>query len=209
VSTRLVSVVVPTKDVGRTIRRCLESIRAQDHRELELIVVDNFSGDATFGVAQELADVAVQGVSALSSRTVRERVELLPQGSIPSVHAAAIVDTGARHLEERTRAAEREALGPGEVDVPPAPACAYHFFALISSPGGHPLRFRDRAQPVTSSGGHFRVPVPSDVLRRMRPCHHMYCASGAPSGSRLLPQWHVCGTTPRSSSVQFLPHAKS
>jgi len=59
VSTRLVSVVVPTKDVGRTIRRCLESIRAQDHRELELIVVDNFSGDATFGVAQELADVAV------------------------------------------------------------------------------------------------------------------------------------------------------
>ncbi|HZG93689.1 MAG TPA: glycosyltransferase family A protein [Mycobacteriales bacterium] len=59
-STRLVSVVVPTKDVGRTIRRCLESIRAQDHRELELIVVDNFSGDATFGVAQELADVAVQ-----------------------------------------------------------------------------------------------------------------------------------------------------
>jgi glycosyltransferase involved in cell wall biosynthesis len=55
-----VSVVVPTKDVGRTLRRCLESVRAQDHRPIELVVVDNFSTDDTFEIAQEFADVAVQ-----------------------------------------------------------------------------------------------------------------------------------------------------
>lgn len=56
----LVSVVVPTKNVERTLRRCLESIRDQTYREIETIVVDNFSDDATFEIATELADVAFQ-----------------------------------------------------------------------------------------------------------------------------------------------------
>lgn len=56
----LVSVVVPTRNVGRTLRRCLESVRAQDHAPIELVVVDNFSADETFAVAKELAAVAVQ-----------------------------------------------------------------------------------------------------------------------------------------------------
>jgi glycosyltransferase involved in cell wall biosynthesis len=56
----LVSVVVPTKDVGRTVRRCLESVRAQDHPAVELVVVDNFSTDDTFAVARDLAQVAFQ-----------------------------------------------------------------------------------------------------------------------------------------------------
>ena len=56
----LVSVVVPTRDVSRTLRRCLESIRAQTYPNLELVVIDNFSTDETFQVARELADVAVQ-----------------------------------------------------------------------------------------------------------------------------------------------------
>jgi glycosyltransferase involved in cell wall biosynthesis len=55
-----VSVVVPTKDVQRTLRRCLASIRSQTYSAIELVVVDNFSADGTFEVAQELADVAVQ-----------------------------------------------------------------------------------------------------------------------------------------------------
>lgn len=55
-----VSVVVPTRNVGRTLQRCLESVRAQDHEDLELVVVDNFSDDDTFEVAREYADVAVQ-----------------------------------------------------------------------------------------------------------------------------------------------------
>ncbi len=57
----LVSVVVPTRNVARTIRACLESVRAQDHGPMELIVVDNGSDDGTFEVAGEIADVAVRG----------------------------------------------------------------------------------------------------------------------------------------------------
>jgi glycosyltransferase involved in cell wall biosynthesis len=55
----LVSVVVPTRDSGRTIERCLQSIRAQTHPAVELIVVDNFSTDDTFEVATRLADLAL------------------------------------------------------------------------------------------------------------------------------------------------------
>lgn len=56
----LVSVVVPTKDVERTLRRCLESVREQTYEAIEVVVVDNFSTDATFAVAKELSDVAIQ-----------------------------------------------------------------------------------------------------------------------------------------------------
>jgi glycosyltransferase involved in cell wall biosynthesis len=52
-----VSFVVPTKNAGRTLRACLESIRDQRHEDVEIIVVDNFSTDATPAIARELADV--------------------------------------------------------------------------------------------------------------------------------------------------------
>lgn len=58
--TPLVSVVVPTKDVERTLERCLASIRSQTYTALEVVVVDNFSRDATFEVAERLADTAVR-----------------------------------------------------------------------------------------------------------------------------------------------------
>jgi glycosyltransferase involved in cell wall biosynthesis len=56
----LVSLVVPTRDAGRTLRTCLESIRAQTHPAIELIVVDNSSADGTWELALELADVALR-----------------------------------------------------------------------------------------------------------------------------------------------------
>jgi glycosyltransferase involved in cell wall biosynthesis len=57
----LVSVVVPTRDSIRTIERCLRSIREQTWPEVELVVVDNYSADGTWQVAQEFAHRALQG----------------------------------------------------------------------------------------------------------------------------------------------------
>ena len=59
--TDLVTVVVPTRNVIRTVEACLESVRAQDHPSIQLVVVDNDSDDGTFEVAGRFADVAVRG----------------------------------------------------------------------------------------------------------------------------------------------------
>jgi len=59
--TPLVSVVVPTRDAGRTIETCLRSIRAQSWPALELIVVDNGSVDGTWAAAERHADLVLRG----------------------------------------------------------------------------------------------------------------------------------------------------
>jgi glycosyltransferase involved in cell wall biosynthesis len=55
----LVSVIIPTRNSERTIRRCLESVRAQTYPNVEIVVVDNFSGDSTVQIAKEYADVVL------------------------------------------------------------------------------------------------------------------------------------------------------
>jgi hypothetical protein len=59
--TPLVSVVVPTRNAGRTIETCLRSIRAQTYKPLELIVVDNGSTDGTWAAAERHADLVLRG----------------------------------------------------------------------------------------------------------------------------------------------------
>ncbi|MFZ0043395.1 MAG: glycosyltransferase [Solirubrobacteraceae bacterium] len=51
-----VTVVVPTRNSGRTIRSCLEHVRRQTHSNVELMVVDNGSRDETVAIAGEMAD---------------------------------------------------------------------------------------------------------------------------------------------------------
>jgi glycosyltransferase involved in cell wall biosynthesis len=57
----LVTVVVPTKNTARTLERCLASVRAQTYPNVELIVVDNRSNDATMSIAEKCADQALTG----------------------------------------------------------------------------------------------------------------------------------------------------
>lgn len=71
-----VTVVVPTRNSGRTLDACLRSIRAQRHADgtpvpLELVVVDNHSTDATAEVARRLADrVIVAGPERSAQRNL-------------------------------------------------------------------------------------------------------------------------------------------
>jgi glycosyltransferase involved in cell wall biosynthesis len=53
----LVSVIVPVYNGERFLAAALDSIRAQDHRPLETIVVDDGSDDGTPAIAQPRADV--------------------------------------------------------------------------------------------------------------------------------------------------------
>src|SRR3989344_1133016 len=49
----LVSITVPTFNEQLNIKRCLRSILAQDYKNIELIVVDNFSKDKTLTIARK------------------------------------------------------------------------------------------------------------------------------------------------------------
>jgi glycosyltransferase involved in cell wall biosynthesis len=54
-----VTVVIPVRNGARTLERCLRSLRAQTHRDLEIVVVDNASTDRTPDIARQLADRVV------------------------------------------------------------------------------------------------------------------------------------------------------
>ena len=49
----LVSVVITTKNEEKNIENCLRSIRSQTFKNIELIVVDNFSEDKTAEIAKK------------------------------------------------------------------------------------------------------------------------------------------------------------
>jgi glycosyltransferase involved in cell wall biosynthesis len=53
--TPLVSIIVPSYNQGRFIRRTLESILSQDYRPIELIVIDGASTDETVSILQEFS----------------------------------------------------------------------------------------------------------------------------------------------------------
>jgi glycosyltransferase involved in cell wall biosynthesis len=54
-STRLVSIIVPTRNSETHLARCLASIENQSYRPLEIIVVDNNSTDSTRRIAERYA----------------------------------------------------------------------------------------------------------------------------------------------------------
>jgi glycosyltransferase involved in cell wall biosynthesis len=48
----LVSVIIPTYNSAKTLRRCLESVKNQDYEHIEVIVVDGYSNDETGDIAK-------------------------------------------------------------------------------------------------------------------------------------------------------------
>jgi glycosyltransferase involved in cell wall biosynthesis len=54
VSSGLVTVVIPTKNNGSTIERCIKSIKSQTYPNVEIILVDGFSEDDTASKAERL-----------------------------------------------------------------------------------------------------------------------------------------------------------
>src|SRR5207249_5998944 len=50
----LVSVIVPSRNSGRTIAECLKSVFSQSYKPIEIIVVDGFSIDSTREIAQKM-----------------------------------------------------------------------------------------------------------------------------------------------------------
>lgn len=48
----LISAIIPAKDEERTLDECLNSVRAQDYPRLEILVVDDRSGDRTLEIAR-------------------------------------------------------------------------------------------------------------------------------------------------------------
>lgn len=83
-----VSIIVPARDEERNIRRCVESLLAQDYPNYEVIVVDDGSTDATPALLEELRQTAVG-----RERLRLARVETLPEGWAGKPHA---LHTGAQ-----------------------------------------------------------------------------------------------------------------
>ena len=54
-----ISAIVPTRNSERTIASCLESLRRQQGCDVEVIVIDNNSSDATAQIATDLADIVI------------------------------------------------------------------------------------------------------------------------------------------------------
>ena len=78
--TPLVSVIVPARDEERNIRRCIESLLAQDYPSFEVIVVDDGSTDATPAILAELRRGAPERMRVV-------RVNALPSGWAGKPHA--------------------------------------------------------------------------------------------------------------------------
>ena len=56
----LVSIVIPTYDSEKTLPLCLESIKKQTYRNIEVIVVDNYSTDRTVEIAKRYGAKVIQ-----------------------------------------------------------------------------------------------------------------------------------------------------
>lgn len=82
-----VAVVIPAYNAGRTLPETLESVLAQTHRALEIVVVNDGSTDATPEIAERFA-----------RRDSRVRVVSVPNGGVARARNAGIAATRAEYI---------------------------------------------------------------------------------------------------------------
>ena len=56
----LVTIIIPTFNSEKTLQLCLESIRKQTYKNIDVIVVDNYSTDSTVSVAKKYGAKVIQ-----------------------------------------------------------------------------------------------------------------------------------------------------
>lgn len=56
----LVSIVIPTKNSSKTLSTCLQSIRNQTYKNIELVIIDGNSDDETISIAQQFGAIIIQ-----------------------------------------------------------------------------------------------------------------------------------------------------
>ena len=52
----LVSIIIACRNNSKYIRQCLESVIKQTYKNIEIIIVDNYSYDGTYEIAKEFTD---------------------------------------------------------------------------------------------------------------------------------------------------------
>ena len=166
-----VTVVVPTRNVIRTIRACLASVRAQDYPGVELVVVDNASTDGTFEVAVELADLAVRGGPERSAQRNRG-VELASGDFVLWIDSDMVLAPDVVRLAVRTaRDSGAVAVSVPEVSIGPGfwtacralERCCYQDDPALANP-----RLLDRAYLAGLGGFDTTMSGPEDTDLRLR-----------------------------------------
>ena len=82
----LVSVIIPTYKSSRTLEKCLESIKNQTYKNIEIIVVDNNSTDNTKEIAKKFTQKVIP--RARLRDDIEHRVGIPHERAARKVHAA-------------------------------------------------------------------------------------------------------------------------
>jgi chlorobactene glucosyltransferase len=111
-----VSIIIPARDEERNIERCLRSLLAQDHRDIEILVINDNSSDRTTEIVERMA--AEDGRIRLYSATEPPRectgkcnalIEGVRQGN-PAGEWLLFTDADTRHHPKSLSSALRTAL---------------------------------------------------------------------------------------------------
>jgi len=89
---KLVSVIIPTKDSSKFLSRCLESVKNQTYKNLEIIVVDNNSTDNTKEIAKKYTKL-VYNYGPERSAQVNFGVEMASGEYVYKVDSDFVLDT--------------------------------------------------------------------------------------------------------------------